>query len=105
MVHEIQGGAPGPAVCLLSGYGYELRSQLRVPRAFSWEQRTEREVAVHLRDPASWAYFPAPLQGGSTWGVGPRSLPPPPSPSPSEAGDRCNPEPPVQSPPDSPDSA
>ena len=55
MVHEIQGGAPSPAVCFLSGYGYELRSQLRVPRAFSWERRTEREVAGHLRDPAGWA--------------------------------------------------
>ena len=55
LVREIQGVAPGPAVGILSGYGYGLRSQVGVPHAFSGERRTEREVAGHLRDPASWA--------------------------------------------------
>ena len=35
LVSEIQGGAPGPAVGPPSGSGYELGSQVGVPRAFS----------------------------------------------------------------------
>ena len=49
-------GVPrAPLSGLPSGCGYELRSQVGVPRTFSGERRTEREVAVHLQDPASWA--------------------------------------------------
>ena len=68
LVSEIQGGAPGPAVWSPSGCGSELRNQVGVPCAFSWERLTAREVAVHPQDPAGWAEFPAPLQGGGTLG-------------------------------------
>ena len=48
------------------------------------------EAAVHLQDRASWASFPAPLQRGGTRGIVRRSLPLPPSPSPSEGPQRSS---------------
>ena len=48
------------------------------------------KAAVHLRDPANWASFPVPLQRGGTRGIVRRSLPLPPSPSPSEGSERSS---------------
>ena len=48
------------------------------------------EAAVHLQDQANWASFPAPLQRGDTRGIVRRSLPLPPSPSPSEGPQRSS---------------
>ena len=59
----------------------ETRWNSRHPLFFLREWRSEREVADHLRDPANRAKFPAPLQGGGTWGIGPQFLPPPPVPA------------------------
>ena len=59
----------------------ETRWNSRHPLFFLREWRAEREVTVHLRDPASRAKFPAPLQGGGTRGIGPQFLPPPPVPA------------------------